>query len=144
MASLETDGAGGVIVNDHGEIVIVKNGPSFWGLPKGHIDKGEDILQAARREIKEETGLENLELLGELGSYKRYRGTPGGGDDTSELKTIHMFLFKSSQEQLQPEDPGNPEARWVPFATARDMLTHPKDREFLASVEERVLKMAIK
>lgn len=144
MATLETQGAGGVVVNEYGEIIVVKNGPVFWGLPKGHVDGSENILEAAKREIKEETGIENLELLDELGSYERYRGTPGGGDDTSELKTIHMFLFKSSQELLQPEDPNNPEARWVSFDTGRDMLTHPKDREFLDSVKERVLKNAQK
>ncbi len=144
MSTLETQGAGGVIVNQHGEIVIVKNGPNFWGLPKGHVDEGEVVLLAARREIQEETGLQQLELVSDLGSYKRYKGTTNGGDDLSEMKTIHMFLFKSPKDDLQPEDSSNPAARWVAFDAARDMLTHQKDKEFLDSVKEQVLKTSQK
>ncbi len=126
----KTEAAGGIITGAHGKIVLVRNGPDFWGFPKGHIDKGEDALSAAKREIREETGLRDLTLVKELGSYRRYKGTPQGGDDTSEHKTIHMFLFTTEEERLAPTDAGNPEARWVPPELVEGMLTHPKDKEF--------------
>src|SRR5262249_32890015 len=107
-AMLETKSAGGVILNARGEVVLVKNGPDFWGLPKGHIDPGEDKLTAAKREIREETGIKHLSLIEELPSYKR-----PGGKNLSELKHIHMFLFTTDATELIPEDPSNPEARWV-------------------------------
>lgn len=134
---IETTGAGGVISNNRGEVVLVRNGseePAFWGFPKGTVDEGEKILDAARREIDEETGLRDLELIKELGTYQRYRGTQDGGDDTAELKTIHMFHFISPDVPLAPRDPHNPEARWVSVADALAMLTHPKDRAFLESI----------
>ena len=84
----------------------------FLSLPKGHIDE-EEPLTVARREIREESGVTDLKLIKELGSYERYKGGLDGGDDPSEFKTIHMFLFSTDQEKLQPLDPCNPEARWV-------------------------------
>ena len=131
----KTEVAGGIIKNARGEIVLVANGTKeFWGFPKGHIDPGESALDAAKREIAEETGLTDLTLIRPLGSYGRYRGTPDGGDDANEYKTIHMFLFTTAQEKLAPADPWNPEARWVPVGDVEKMLTHPKDAEFFRSV----------
>ncbi len=137
---IETQSAGGVVVNERGEIALVTNGMGgpWWGLPKGHLDDGEDTLTAAQREITEETGLTDLTLVKSLGSYKRYRGKPGGGYDTSELKHISMFLFRAPNTPLKPTDPNNPEARWVTVDEALAMVTLPEDRSFLASVMDEV------
>jgi len=132
---LKTESAGGIIINAKGEVALVKNGPDFWGFPKGHIDPGEDALTAAKREILEETGLSRLTLIRELPVYERYRGNADGSDDTAELKTIHMFLFTTDEEQLVPEDTGNPEARWVKKDDVPTLLSHPKDREFFSALD---------
>ena len=135
----KTEAAGGIVLNVRGEIALVISGTgNFWGFPKGHIDEGEDALGAAKREISEETGLTQLEFIRELGSYGRYKGTDDGGDDTSEYKTIHMFLFRTAEEKLAPTDAWNPEARWVPSAEVEKMLTHPKDKEFFRSVAPQI------
>jgi len=130
----KTQTAGGVVTNARGEVVVVSQKGTSWSLPKGHIDPGEDALAAAKREIYEETGIINLTLVRELGSYQRYKNALGGGDDTSELKTIHMFLFTTDQEKLSPIDPTNPEARWVKKSEVVDLLTHKKDKEFFQGV----------
>ena len=56
----------------------------------------------------------------------------------SEFKTIFMFLLRTQTVLLQPLDVENPEALWLPREKVAKMLTHPKDREFFLSVEERV------
>lgn len=137
METLHTQCAGGIVMNQKGEVALVMSGPrheNFWGFPKGHIDEGEDALVAARREVSEEIGIDELVLIQVLPPYKRYKGNKDGGDDTSELKTIHMFLFGTTQEHLSPRDEWNPEAIWCPLEKVVPHLTHPKDRKFFEGV----------
>lgn len=131
-----TQSAGGIILNPLNEVVVVSQRGDSWSLPKGHIDSGEQPQQAAEREIAEETGITQLAFIRELGSYERYRiGKDGEGEDTNELKRIHIFLYKTLQQTLAPIDTDNPEAKWVPIAEVAGLLTHPKDKEFFESVK---------
>lgn len=57
-----------------------KNGKHSWDIPKGHIEKGEDPLEAALRELHEETGLEHVEDTFEIGRVP-YRSD----------KALHLF-----------------------------------------------------
>jgi 8-oxo-dGTP pyrophosphatase MutT (NUDIX family) len=131
----KTRSAGGVVTNEEGEVLVVSQRGTSWSLPKGHIDPGEEALAAARREIYEESGIRRLELIGELGTYERYKIGVDGGDDRSELKTITMFLFRTKEKSLRPVDPDNPEARWVEKGKVALLLTHEKDREFFRRVK---------
>ena len=129
-----TQTAGGVVLNKKGLVLVVSQNGNSWSLPKGHIDDGENKLQAAIREIYEESGISELELIKELPSYERYRIGLDGGEDKSELKKIFMFLFKTNQEVLKPIDPTNPEARWIKKEKVAELLTHKKDKEFFLSI----------
>ena len=133
----KTKSAGGIVLNPLGQVALVRNGPGlpWWGFPKGHLEDGEDALTGARREIHEETSLTELTFVGPLGSYERWKGVAGGGEDRSELKLIEMFLFTTDvTTPLSPLDPGNPEARWVEKSDVAATLTNEHDREFFLSV----------
>jgi ADP-ribose pyrophosphatase YjhB (NUDIX family) len=127
--------AGGVVTNDDGQVLVVSQNGNSWSLPKGHIDPGEDPIIAAKREILEESGINELQYVRELGTYQRYKIGLRGGEDATELKTITMFLFKTSQQSLKPLDPHNPEARWVAKTEVANLLTHPKDKEFFLKLD---------
>ncbi len=134
MAKVQiTESAGGVVVNPKRDVLIVNQNGDSWSLPKGHIDPGETPLQAAMREIHEESGVSRLTLVKPLGFYERYKIALGGGEDKSELKRIHMFLFSTMTRVLRPIDPAHPEARWVSPDEAAALLTHPKDKKFFLS-----------
>lgn len=126
--------AGGVVLNRHREVLVVNQGGVHWSLPKGHIEEGEDAISAAKREIAEESGIDDLVFVKELGTYERYRMNWNGTDNFDELKTIEVFLFTTTQDVLRPRDPDNPSAKWVPREMVADVLTHPKDKEFFKSI----------
>jgi ADP-ribose pyrophosphatase YjhB (NUDIX family) len=118
--------AGGVVVDPRGRVALVRQRSRTWSLPKGHVEDGEGVLDAARREIHEECGLADLELVRELGSFSRMAFRHG----LPEHKTITLFLFRSPEATLRPLDPANPEARWVPPDSVARTLSHPADGRF--------------
>ena len=130
----QTITAGGIILNELEEIVIVNQNHDSWSLPKGHLEKGETLLETAIREIYEETGLINISLNKDLGFYDRFRIGLDGKDDLTESKRIHLFLFFCKKQKLQPIDPLNPEAIWTSQKNAIKCLTHPKDKSFLENL----------
>lgn len=126
--------AAGVVVNQSGDILVVNQGGVHWSLPKGHIEPGEEAIAAARREIAEESGVDELVFVKELGTYNRFRMNWDGTDNLEEHKEIVVFLFHTTQSALAPRDPDNPSAKWISRASVVDTLTHPRDREFFASI----------
>ena len=122
--------AGGIVINDKQEVVIVNQNHDSYSLPKGHVDQGENYLETAKREIYEETGIESMEYVKDLGSYSRYRIGLDGSDDKSEMKTIFIFLFHTNQVSLVPIDPNNPFALWVNHSRVHEYLTHKEDKIF--------------
>lgn len=134
----KTFSAGGVVLNPHGQVLVVNQNGNSWSLPKGHIDPGEDAAEAAIREIKEESGISELEYVKDLGDYERHQIGLDGNDNPDELKNIRMFLYRSGLQELKPEDPHNPEARWVEPGKVTDLLTHPKDKEFFLRIKSQL------
>jgi len=134
----ETTSAGGVVVNQHGQVLVVSQRGTSWSLPKGHVEEGETKNQAARREIYEESGVRELSFVKELGTIQRFRLGRDGKEDQSEFKTISIFHFTTTQLELQPIDEANPEARWVDKDRVAELLTHPKDKEFFTNIIKEI------
>lgn len=51
------EGAGGLVFRDDGTVLCIREASGRWVFPKGHVDPGEDHLQAALREVEEEAGV---------------------------------------------------------------------------------------
>ena len=60
---LEVNAAGGLVSNKRGDFLLIRRS-GLWDLPKGHQDPGEDISTTAQREVREETGIDQLESRG--------------------------------------------------------------------------------
>ena len=135
--------AGGVIINGDGNLLLVQQHNNSWSFPKGGVHEGESELDAALREIREETGLTELELISDLGSYERYSIGLDGVAESKEWgsRKRTFFLFKTDEDVARDfNDPDGEvtDTRWVSTDEAHKLLTHPKDKEFLDSVIPKI------
>ena len=68
-------GVGIILLNSENKVFVARridNPKNFWQMPQGGVDKNEDFLTAALRELKEETNIENVELIKELDGTTTY------------------------------------------------------------------------
>jgi 8-oxo-dGTP pyrophosphatase MutT (NUDIX family) len=103
-------GAGGVVARRDGSKILVAlirdRGDHEYVLPKGGVEYGETLEQAAAREIREEAGFARLKLLGELGHGERLAGKKNVWQKT------HYFLFLTDELEGKPTDRRDWEVAW--------------------------------
>ena len=117
--------SGGIIFrrdeNDGVEILLIQDGKGRWTIPKGHIEEGETAQQTTRREIHEEAGLAEVDILGWLGKiYFRYRRV-----DKLVLMTTQIYLVraKGDTNDIKKEEWMN-DIRWFKFHDALEMIEY--------------------
>lgn len=117
--------AGGVVFrrNKAGEveILLIQDAKDRWTIPKGHIEEGETAQQTARREIGEEAGLTDVEVLGWLGKiHFRYRRV-----DRLVLMTTQIYLVraKGDTDAIKKEEWMNG-IKWFTFHDALEEIEY--------------------
>jgi 8-oxo-dGTP pyrophosphatase MutT (NUDIX family) len=123
--------AGGVVLRDDRMAVIVPtrrapDGSRVLALPKGHVDPGETTLQAAEREVREETGVV-VELISELGEVRYWYRRDG----RTIPKSVTFYLFSYLSGDIEDHDDEVEEARWIGLKKAKRTLTHKAEREMV-------------
>jgi 8-oxo-dGTP pyrophosphatase MutT (NUDIX family) len=104
------EASGGLVKNNEQQFLFIFR-KGKWDLPKGKIDKGESIENAALREVKEECGINDLKLINPLTeTYHTY--TEKG---KNILKKTYWFMMESEDKNLSPQiEEGITEAVWLP------------------------------
>ncbi len=122
-----------------------------WDFPKGHIEKGEDEIGTIKREVREETGIEDVEIipgfqeqiayfyrrsknpfLGRRGKYvpRRYdHDVPG-----ATFKTVSFYLARTKTKQVTLSRE-HTDCRWLSYEEARDRLTFENAKEILKKAD---------
>ncbi len=123
--------AGGVVVRGEQVVVIVPtrraaDGSRVLALPKGHVDPGETPIEAATREVREETGIvaEPVRELGESRYWYRR-------DGRTISKAVAFFLFNFIEGDIADHDDEVEEVRWIALTEARTALSHTAEREMV-------------
>jgi 8-oxo-dGTP pyrophosphatase MutT (NUDIX family) len=103
------------------EALLIQDAKNRWTIPKGHVEPDEKPRQTAEREIREETGLQEMKVLDWLGKVNfRYRRT-----ETLVLMTMHIYLVQGlgNTNELNPEDWLN-DIRWFPIQATIDKIAY--------------------
>ena len=125
--------AGGLVISESNPSMIAlishknRGGGLDWVIPKGHVELGENYLQTAVREIREETGLESkiLEKIGEI-SYSFKIGPK------RIKKTVHHYLLQQIGGSLNAyNDPTGEvvDAQWFEIERLDEVLAHENERK---------------
>ena len=130
--------AGGIVFR-HGEkgveILLIQDAKDRWTIPKGHIEEGETAQQTARREIGEEAGLKQVDILGWLGKiHFRYRRI-----DKLVLMTTQIYLVraKGDTNDIQKEEWMNG-IQWFSFQDALDAIEYEDIGKLMLMAMKRI------
>jgi ADP-ribose pyrophosphatase YjhB (NUDIX family) len=103
------------------EILLIQDAKNRWTIPKGHVEPNEEPRQTAEREIREETGLQEMRVMDWLGKVNfRYRRS-----HTLVLMTMHIYLVegKGDTDKLQGED-WLTDIKWLAATDAVDKIAY--------------------
>ena len=139
-ATRETSAGGVVFRAPQGEeplFLLIRDSYRNWGFPKGHLKSSEMPDAAALREVKEETGLDGLELCGEIETidwFFRFRGK-------LIHKVCHFYLMKTDSELTSPQRAeGITACRWMPITLALETISYANARSVLQRAHELVIE----
>ena len=97
---------------------------------------GENLAEAAKREVGEEAGLKDLSVKNELG-VTRFKFQ---AETAMVYKTVHYFLMITNQKQLTPQaEEGLLEAKWFPIDDAVRALAYDTDQDIVLRAREALL-----
>jgi len=104
----------------------------YWDFPKGHIEKGENLEETAKREVEEETGLKDLKLIEGFKEWIKYFFK---FKEKNIFKIVTFFLAETKTKEVKVsfEHIG---FKWLPYEEAIEKLTFKNAKEILKKANE--------
>lgn len=129
--------SGGGVINKDNELIFIRKN-NIWDLPKGKIEFNEEIESAAIREVKEETGLKNVNILKQLPpSYHVYKE-----NSTWIFKTTYWFLMNCKKSKLYPQsEEGITDVVWFKKDKIDEIKkqSYPSLREVINKIKKEII-----
>lgn len=106
----------------------------FWGFSRGLVEEGEDEIETVRRELKEETGLEDVDFIPGFRETIRFFFRWQG-----ELvkKTAYYYLAETREERIKLSEEHDSFA-WLTFGEALERLTHKNSKDLLKKAHKHL------
>jgi len=120
-------GVGIVLLNKKNKVFVGKridNPENFWQMPQGGVDQNENLLQAAKRELEEETGIKSVELVKELKEWLQYdlpknllgKIWEGKYRGQNQKWFIMNFIGKDDEINIKTKNPEFLDWKWIKIA----------------------------
>lgn len=113
-----------------------KTSKEYWDLPKGHIEKGEKEIDTVKREVKEETGLENIEVVEGFKEHIKYFFRFQG---KTIFKIVTFYLAKSKTKDVKISFE-HTDYKWLPYEQALEKLTFQNAKGILIKAHQYLTK----
>ena len=144
-------GVGIIVLNRENKVFVAKridNQKNFWQMPQGGVDKGEDFWTAAFRELKEETSINNVEVIKEIEGMTTYElpdhllGIIWKGKYKGQKQKwfLMRFLGNDNEVNIQTKKPEFNEWKWVDVNIITDLVVDFK-LEVYRELKEKILKI---
>lgn len=122
------EGAGGVVVNDVGDVLLIRHRNGSWVFPKGHIEAGESKVDAAVREVEEEAGVQAT-VVDPRQTWQTAYVNP-----RREGRRITWYLLRTAADEAVLREPIFPSGGFFAPQEALAMLAFEEDRTLLRQV----------
>ena len=131
---------GAIVVNQAGLYLLLNRADKnsdFWEFPKGHQLENENDIETLKRELKEETGIEKFELIGNFVGKNEYVSR-----STGNTRIILLYFIKAPNDKVIISQE-HKEYLWATFDDALTKLNHNKWREMLTSAKRRLAELNV-
>ena len=146
-------GVGIVVLNKDNKVFVAKridNSKNFWQMPQGGVDKDEDFLTAAYRELEEETSIKNVKLIDELDGLTTYHlpdhllGIIWKGKYKGQKQKwfLMKYLGEDNEINIKTKNPEFLEWKWVNIKQITELVVDFKLHVY-QEVQEKVKKILI-
>ena len=133
---MEEISAGGVVIYK-GKVAVLKKFRGDWVLPKGRIEEGETLENAAIREVREESGL-RADIMRYIGYVKYWYQHIEG---RKVQKTVHYFYMNTKDTNLIPQkEEGFTEGAFMPFDKAIYSIKHDAEKNMVRKAKAFYIK----
>ena len=126
------DAAGGLVLDEHGAILVLyRSRNNEIRLPKGHVEARELLEDAAAREIREESGYADLQLITSLGVQVVEFDLPEKNQHVMRQEFYFLFRLGSPRQVARDAHELQFEPGWLKLDEAVVHLSYETEREFV-------------
>ena len=141
------NGVGIILLNHENKVFVGKridNPKNFWQMPQGGVNQNEDLLQAAKRELEEETSIKSIKLIKEISEWLEYelpknllgKVLEGKYRGQKQKWFIMKFVGEENEINVKTKNPEFLDWKWIKFSKLPSIAVDFKVKLYKRLIEE--------